>query len=70
MSKKLLKAMGIRILKTMAETALAMIPAMVTIQEVDWATVGSTAVLSGIICLLTCVKGLPEVEEDGETKDN
>lgn len=63
MNKKLLKAMAIRTIKTMAETALAMIPAMVTIQEVDWLTVLSTAALSGVLCILTCIKGLPEVEE-------
>ena len=62
MNKKLLKAMAVRTVKTMAETALAMIPCMVTIQEVDWLTVLSTSALSGVICILTCVKGLPEVE--------
>lgn len=59
---KWLKATAIRALKTVCETALAMIPAMVTIQEVDWLTVASTAALSGIICILSCVKGLPEVD--------
>ena len=63
-NKKWLKAAGIRTIKTMAETALAMIPAMVTIQEVDWVTVASTAALSGIICILTCIKGLPELQEE------
>lgn len=62
-NKKWLKAAGIRTIKTMAETALAMIPAMVTIQEVDWLTVLSTSALSGVICILTCVKGLPELED-------
>ena len=61
--KKWAKATGIRTLKTVCETALAMIPCMVTIQEVDWLTVLSTSALSGIICILTCIKGLPELEE-------
>lgn len=63
MNKKFFKAMAIRTVKTICETALAMIPAMVTIQEVDWLTVLSTSALSGVICILTCIKGLPEVEE-------
>lgn len=63
--KKWLKAAAIRTVKTMAETAIAMIPAMVTIEEVDWLVVLSTSATSGIICILTCLKGLPEVE-DGE----
>lgn len=69
MNKKLLKAAAVRTIKTMAETALAMIPAMVTIQEVDWLTVASTAALSGVICILTCIKGLPEVVEEETTEE-
>lgn len=62
MNMKFVKAMAVRTIKTMAETAIAMIPAMVTIQEVDWLTVLSTSLLSGVVCILTCIKGLPEVE--------
>lgn len=61
--KKWAKATAIRAIKTFAETAIAMIPAMVTIQEVDWVIVLSTSALSAVVCILTCIKGLPELEE-------
>lgn len=60
---KWLKAAGVRALKTVAQTAVAMIPVGVTVSEVGWTTVISTAVLAGIISLLTSVAGLPEIKE-------
>lgn len=56
------KAAGIRAIKTVAQTAVAMIPAAVTITAVDWLTVAGTAALSGLVSLLTSVAGLPEVD--------
>lgn len=58
------KAAGIRALKTVAQTAVAMIPAAVTISAVDWKTVVGTAVLAGVVSVLTSIAGLPEVKED------
>ena len=43
------RAAGVRALKTMAQTAAA--------------TIGATAVLAGILSLLTSLGGLPELEE-------
>lgn len=57
------KAAGVRALKTVAQTAIAMIPAQVTIAAVDWTTVAGTAALAGLMSLLTSVAGLPEVTE-------
>lgn len=57
------KAAGIRAIKTVAQTAVAMIPAAVTITAVDWLTVAGTAALSGLVSLLTSVAGLPEVDD-------
>ncbi len=57
------KAAGVRALKTVAQTAIALIPAAATITEVDWVTVAGTAALAGLVSLLTSIKGLPEVEE-------
>lgn len=51
-----------RAVKTIAQTAVAMIPAAVTITAVDWMTVTGTAALAGIVSLLTSVAGLPEVD--------
>ena len=60
--KKWLKAAGVRAVKTMAQSAVARIPAAVSITAVDWATVAGTAVLAGAASLLTSLIGLPEVE--------
>lgn len=63
-SIKWLKATGIRVVKTIAEAAIALIPAGITIEAVDWRVVASSALLAGFVCFLTCLKGLPEVQED------
>ena len=57
------KAAGVRAVKTVAQTAIALIPAAAAINEVDWVTVAGTAALAGLVSLLTSIKGLPEVEE-------
>ena len=63
MSKDWLKAAGIRAVKTVAQTAVALVGVGSVMQEVDWAMVGSAALLSGILSLLTSVAGLPEAEK-------
>lgn len=63
-TKKWLKAAGIRALKTMAQTAVALLPAAATITQVDWLTVIGTAALAGVASVITSVAGLPEVEEE------
>lgn len=62
--KKWMKAAGIRALKTMAQSALAMTSTAAIISEVDWKMVISASVLSAILSLLTSVAGLPELKED------
>lgn len=57
------KAAGVRAVKTVAQTALALIPAGVTIEAVDWKIVASTAILAGFLSLLTSLAGIPEVED-------
>ena len=66
-----LKAAGIRAIKTVAQSAAAMIGTGAVLQEVDWQIVISAAVLSGILSLLTSAAGLPELstaqnETEGE----
>ena len=63
-TKKWLKAAGIRAAKTVAQTAAGMLPAAVTLSQVDWVTVVGTAALAGIASILTSVAGLPEIKED------
>jgi len=60
--KRWFQAAGIRAVKTMAQTAVALLPAAITITAVDWPVVIGTAALSGVSSLLTSLKGLPELE--------
>ena len=57
------KAAGVRAIKTVAQTAVATIGTSAVISEINWLMVGSSALLAGILSLLTSVAGLPEVEE-------
>ena len=58
-------AAGIRALRTLAQAAIAAIGTAAMINEVNWIVVASTAVLSGILSLLTSLAGLPELEDLG-----
>ena len=62
MTKEFWKAAGIRALRTVCQTAVAVIGVSTVITEVDWVYVGSSALLAGILSLLTSIAtGLPEV---------
>lgn len=61
--KRWLKAAGIRAVKTVAQTAVAMLPASAMIQGVDWRAVVGTAALSGVASMLTSLAGIPEVDD-------
>ena len=63
MSKTWWKAAGIRALKTVAQTAVATIGTTAVISGVDWVMVGSASLLAGILSLLTSIGGLPEIKE-------
>lgn len=63
---KWLKAAGIRAIKTMAQGAVALLPAAATINAVDWGTVLGTAALMGVASILTSLAGLPELKESEE----
>lgn len=58
---KWIKAAAIRAVKTMAQSAIGAIGAAATLGAVDWRIVGSTAVLAGVVSILTSVAGIPEV---------
>jgi len=64
MSKKWIKAAGIRAIKTIAQTAVATIGTEAVISSVDWRMVLSASILAGILSLLTSVAGLPEVDNE------
>ena len=60
------KAAGIRAVKTMAQTPIAVIGTGAVMTDVNWVAVGSATLLSGILSLLTSVAGIPEVESKGD----
>lgn len=63
--KNFLKYSGIRALKTFCQSILALIPAGITIEAVDWRVVLGTSVLAAILSVCTSViTGLPEVKGD------
>lgn len=72
MTKEWLKAAATRAIKTVAQTAVATIGTTATVAEVDWMIVGSSALLAGVLSILTSIAGLPECkvtegsEEDGK----
>jgi len=60
---KWLKLVGIKTVKTMAETAIAVIGTnTIGITEVDWLGVLSAVALSGVVTILFNIKELPESE--------
>ena len=59
-----LKTVGIKVLKTMAETALAVIGTNTFgITDVDWLGLLSACGLSGIVTILFNIQSLPEPKE-------
>ena len=61
-TKRWFKATAVRTAKTMAETTIALIGTnTIGITQVDWLGVLSACALSGVVTVLTCIKGLPEV---------
>ena len=61
--KKWLKNVGIRTIKTMAETAIAVIGTNAAgVTDVDWIGVISAMLLSGIVTILFNIKSIPESE--------
>lgn len=56
------KAAGIRAIKTIAQAAISAIGSATVLSHVNWKVAISTAILAGILSLLTSIAGLPEVD--------
>jgi len=65
------KAALIRAVRTMCQTAAAMIGTAVVLSDVDWVTLASATAVSGILSVLTSIAtGLPEVDEIEEDEED
>lgn len=64
------EAAAVRALKTFAQAAIAAMPTTaVTLGEVSWGIVFSTAAVAAVISILTSVAGLPEVKQAEEIEE-
>ena len=64
MNRKWWKAAGVRAIKTVAQTAAATIGTSAALGEVNWPAVCSSALLAGVLSLLTSIGGLPEARKE------
>ena len=67
--KEWLKAAGIRAIKTVSQTAIAMLSTSALLGDVEWIKLLSASALSGILSILTSVAGLPEVPKINKSGD-
>lgn len=65
-TKKWWLASLIRAIKTIAQTAIAMIGTSVVFSEVNWIMVGSASLLAGVLSMLTSIAGLPELGDKND----
>jgi len=69
MNKLWWKSAGIRAIKTMCQTAAALIGTnAIGILDVDWINILSVSATAGILSILTSIGGLPEVK-DGDDNE-
>lgn len=61
-TKTWLKAAGVRAIKTVAQTAVAMIGTATVFSDVNWLMILSGSLLAGLLSILTSIAGLPELE--------
>lgn len=66
-----LRAALIRAVRTIAQTAVALIGTATVIEAVDWTTVLSASILAGVLSALTSIgTGLPETPGHGIRPDH
>lgn len=59
-----LKCALVRAIKTMAQSAIAIIGTSVVLSDVQWSVVISATILAGILSILTSIAGIPEADDD------
>ena len=64
--RRWIKKAGVRAVRTVAQTAAAMIGTAVVLSDVNWLEVVSASVLAGILSVLMSVAGLPELKDEEE----
>ena len=69
------KAALVRMARTMAQTAIALIGTATLISDINWVAVGSATLLAGVLSVLTSISGLPEcsrevIEAKADLRDN
>ena len=64
--RRWIKKSGVRAVRTVAQTAAAMIGTAVVLSDVNWLEVVSASVLAGILSVLMSVAGLPELKDEEE----
>ena len=63
-TKEWAKAAAVRAIKTVAQTAVAVIGTASVMGEVNWIAVASASALAGVLSVLTSIAGIPEVKEE------
>ena len=61
--KQYLQDTAVKTVRTMAQTALGVIGSTALVTEVNWVVVGSSTLLSAIVCILMSVSNLPGKQE-------
>lgn len=64
--KKYFEKLGVKVLKTMAQSAVGIIGASTLVTQIDWRVVVSTTLLSGLVCVLTNLSDLNEEDVNEE----
>lgn len=68
--KSFWKAAVVRMVKTIAQTALSLLTVGQAVLDVDWLNVISVSAVAGLISLLTSIAtGLPEVNADASASE-
>lgn len=66
-TKEWFQCAAVRALKTVAQTAVGVIGASTMMDSVSWGVVISSALLAGVVSMLTSIAGLPECGTKEET---